>query len=357
MSQPATRRRPPWWPEDEPWPPRGRPRFARRFARRGIAIAVGILLFLFIINAITWSLFHDNHRGGWPFGFFFFAFFAIVVITGAARAARRFTQPVGDLLDGVEQLAAGDYSARVSERGSGDIRELSGSFNELAQRLQRLESERRNLVADVSHELRTPLSVIRGNLEGMSDGMYAPDPARMRMLIDEVDVIARLVEDFQTLSQAEAGALRLHPENADLKMLAESVVAGMRSRAEEKGVVLAIEATPGPTIAVDAVRIREVLENLVANAIRHTPAGGDVSVVLRWPFGEAELSVRDTGSGISAEDLPLVFERYRKSPDSSGQGLGLPIAKRLIEAHGGTLEVTSGPEPGTEFRARIPVRT
>ena len=121
--------------------------------------------------------------------------------------------------------------------------------------------------------------------------------------------------------------------------------------------VLAIEATPGPTFAFDAVRIREVLENLVANAIRHTPAGGDVSVVLRWPFGEAELSVRDTGSGISAEDLPLVFERYRKSPDSSGQGLGLPIAKRLIEAHGGTLEVTSGPGAGTEFRARIPVRT
>lgn len=356
----ASRRRPVWWPENEPWPPPRRRRFARWASRRAILIGAAVFGALFLLNAISWVVFGDRREanggdGPPPFVVVFFLLALAAGIFFTTRAARRAGK-VGGVLDAVERLSAGDYSTRVEAEGSHDARELGRSFNRLAERLGALEEQRRNLVADVSHELRTPLSVIRGNLEGIADGVYAAEPERVQLLLGEVAVMARLVEDLQTLSLAEAGALRIHPEPGDLADLVERIVAAWQGRAASKEVALTAGAAPGPTFPFDAVRMREVLENLVANALRHTPAGGSVSVTLSWPFGAAEIEVADSGPGISAEDVPFIFERYRKAADSSGQGLGLAIARRLVEAHGGEVAVkATGPE-GTVFLVRLPVR-
>lgn len=356
----ATRRRPPWWPENEPWPPPPRRGFARWASRRALLIGGAIFGALFLLNALSWMVFGDRRESGGgdgppPFVAVFFLLALVAGIFFTTRAARRAGR-VGGVLDGVERLSAGDYSTRVEVQGSREVRQLGASFNNLAERLSALEEQRRNLVADVSHELRTPLSVIRGNLEGIADGVYEAEPGRLQLLLEEVNVIARLVEDLQTLSVAEAGALRLYPEPGNLAAVVEGTAAAWRERAEAKGVTLLAEAQPGPEFAFDAVRMREVLENLVANALRHTPAGGSVTLQLAWPFGAAEIEVSDTGSGIPAEELPGVFERYRKSADSSGQGLGLPIARRLVEAHGGELTVKSTGAGGTVFLVRLPVK-
>jgi two-component system sensor histidine kinase BaeS len=350
------RRRPPWWPEGEEWPPPGGPRFARRFVRRFVLFALGFVVLVFVLNVLSFIIFGREH--GRPPGYVFGIAALVIGLTvfSTVRGARLFAQPVGQVMDAVERLAAGDYTTRVAVAGSKEVRELSLSLNQLAERLGSLEEERRNLVADVSHELRTPLSVLRGNVEGILDGIYEPEPERLQLLVDEVEVIARLIDDFQTLSLAEAGALRLHPEPANLAALVASVVSAFRERATAKGVSLTAEAPPGPEFPFDAVRMREVLENLLANALRHTPSGGAIGVTLAWPFGAAEISVADTGTGIPPEELPFVFERYRKSADSTGQGLGLPIARRLVEAHNGRIEVESQQGTGTTFRVLLPVR-
>jgi signal transduction histidine kinase len=212
------------------------------------------------------------------------------------------------------------------------------------------DEQRRNLLADVTHELHTPLTVIQGNLEGMLDGVYPSDEANLRSLLDETVMLSRLVEDLRTLALAESGALKLKNEPTDLRMLIRDSVAAFQAQADSAGVALTVEAGEDlPWLELDPGRIRQVLNNLLANALRYTPSGGVVSIHYTQDDRQALIEVHDTGPGIPPDELGHIFERFYKSTDSGGMGLGLAIAKHLVEAHGGTLTARSTPGQGTSM--------
>jgi two-component system, OmpR family, sensor histidine kinase BaeS len=225
-------------------------------------------------------------------------------------------------------------------------------------RLEVDENQRRRLLADVSHELRTPLTVVQGNIEAILDGVHEPDEPHLAAILEETRVLSRLVDDLRTVALSETGSLPLHREPTDLSVLATDAAGSFRAAADAAGVTLLIEiADDIPLLDVDPVRIREVLTNLVANALRHTPAGGSIAVDARVGDGRNDVvvTVRDTGSGIAPDLLPHVFDRFAKAPGSRGSGLGLAIARGLVEAHGGSIDVQSTPGSGSTFRFRIPL--
>jgi signal transduction histidine kinase len=335
----------------------------RRFARR-VALFVALFFgFLFIANALAFALFsglfdRDEHRGlGLPGAIL--GLVLLVAFLAAGRAVRRMAQPIGEVMEAADRVAAGDYAARVDERGPREIRRLARSFNAMAQRLEASEEHRRNLLADVAHELRTPLSVIQGNTEGILDGLYAPDRAHLEPVLEETRVMSRLLDDLQTLSTAEAGALRLHRAPVDPGELVADAVAAFRSSAEAAGVTLEPRVAPGlPAVEVDTVRIGQVLANLLQNALRHTPSGGSAVVAAdRVEGGLVAFAVEDTGPGIPAEVVPHVFDRFVKAAGSTGAGLGLAIARSLVEAHGGEITAENRPEGGTRVRFVLPTAT
>jgi signal transduction histidine kinase len=353
--------RPPWWPEGEPFPPPWRGR-GRRFPRRlGLVVALVLGLF-FVASGFVWRWLGGGGFGpvagerGWsgpPFPLIILGLLGVAFLAG--RAVRRLATPIGEVMEAADRVAGGDYSTRVQVRGPGEVGRLASSFNQMTERLQANETQRRALLADVAHELRTPLSVIRGNVEGMLDGVYPPDEAHLGPVLEETAVMARLLDDLQTLSTAEAGVLRLHRERVDPAALAEDAAAAFRSRADRTGVALECKAAgPVPEVDVDPVRIGEVLANLLTNAIRHTPPGGTVRVVVEAIAGGVAFTVSDTGPGIDARDLPHVFGRFVKSADSGGAGLGLAIARSLVEAHGGRITAASAPGQGTTMRFAVP---
>jgi two-component system OmpR family sensor kinase/two-component system sensor histidine kinase BaeS len=277
-------------------------------------------------------------------------------IVSFARWLRRMAAPVEDVMAAADRVAAGDYSVRVRDRGPGEMRRLSRSFNAMTERLGSDEERRRALLADVAHELRTPLSVIQGNAEGMLDGLYPADERHLTTVLEETKRMARLLDDLRTLSTAEAGALVLHREPVAPERLVEGAVEAFRTQAEERGLTLLERVDAGaPDLAVDPFRIGEVLSNLLSNAIRHTPAGGTVTVGASRDGDGVVFEVADTGSGIAPEHLPHVFDRYVKAADTGGSGLGLAIAKTLVEAHAGTISAESEPGHGTTIRFTLPV--
>jgi signal transduction histidine kinase len=228
----------------------------------------------------------------------------------------------------------------------------------MAERLAIDEAQRRDLLADVSHELRTPLAVIQGNVEAMLDGVHAADALHLAGVLEETRVLTRLVEDLRTISLAEAGTLALHREPTDVDALIAEATNSFRSQAAGAGVALELDAPDDlPLADVDPVRIREVVSNLVSNALRHTPAGGTVRLTARVDDGGRRLSVdvADTGTGIDPELLAHVFDRFAKGSGSRGSGLGLAIAKDLIEAHGGSISAESAPGAGTTIRFSLPL--
>jgi signal transduction histidine kinase len=225
-------------------------------------------------------------------------------------------------------------------------------------RLEASETQRRTLLADVSHELRTPLAVVQGNLEAMLDGVHPADPEHIATVLEETRVLGRLVEDVRTLALSDAGRLPLHAEPTDLDVLVTEAVGSFAAPAATAGITLTVEVPSDlPLVEVDPVRIREVVANLVANALRHTPSGGGVTVTgaLAADGRTAEIVVRDTGPGIDPSLLPHVFDRFAKSPDSRGSGLGLAIARGLVDAHGGSISVDSRPGEGAVFRFTLPI--
>src|SRR5947199_1599438 len=275
--------RPPWWPENEPFPPSGQeawPGVRRRFVRR-LALAVGLFFgLLFAANALAIAVFggafghQGTHRKFGP-ALIILGIGVLIAFVAARRAVRRVGAPVGDVMEAADRVAGGDYEARVEERGSLEMRRLARSFNAMAERLRANEDQRRNFIADVAHELRTPLSVIQGNAEGMLDGLYPADQEHLEPVLDETKVMARLLDDLQTLSTAEAGALRLHREPVDPGQLVEDAVAAFRSAAGAAGVAVESRVAGGlPALDVDPTRIGQVLTNLLSNAVRHTPRGG-----------------------------------------------------------------------------------
>ncbi len=352
------RGRPPWWPEDEPFPPKDWPRRHRRPAPRFFVFAlVAFVIFAVLIASFVAVLVQvfTLVAGGPPHPVVIalgviFLFFAL---TAGTRSARRIAAPVRDLIDAAERVERGDYSARVAPRGPRQVRSLVGAFNAMSARLERSEDERRRLLADVSHELRTPLTVMLGNVEALIDGLYAADRAHLETILEETKVLGRLVEDLRILSLAEVDALALHPEAVDVAALAKETAASFRAAADAAGVTLAAE---GDAVMVDAdpVRIHQVLANLVSNALRYTPRGGSVTTRVWSDAAAVTVSVRDTGPGVDAEVLPHLFERFRRSDESRGAGLGLAIAKTIVSAHGGTITAESAPGQGTEIRFTLP---
>jgi two-component system OmpR family sensor kinase/two-component system sensor histidine kinase BaeS len=278
-------------------------------------------------------------------------------MVAAAKTVRRTAVPLADVMEAADKVASGDHDVRVEERGSREMRGLARSFNAMTAKLRAGEEQRRNLLADVAHELRTPLSVIQGSAEGMLDGLYPADREHLEPLLEEARVMARLLDDLQTLSTAEAGVLRLHREPVEPAALVEDAIAAFRPQAAEAGVSLEPRVADGlPTLEVDPVRIGEVLANLVSNSLRATPTGGAVLVSAESEDDgrHVAFAVTDTGPGIPPDTLPHVFDRFVKSPGSRGAGLGLAIARSLVEAHDGQIVATSREGQGTTMRFTVP---
>jgi two-component system sensor histidine kinase BaeS len=355
------RRRPPWWPDDEPWPPvDGRGSEAWRhdgsqWAWRAGCFFLVALVVIALFAALAWEIGQALLGPGSPIGTIVVGILVVLVLAALVRAVLRATAPVGELIDAAGQVEAGDFSTRVSERGPREVRALARAFNSMSARLQAVDEERRSALADVSHELRTPLAVIQGNVEAMIDGVYPADRAHLEPLLEEIRHMERLIEDLRTLTLVEAGSLALHPEPTDLPALLRDVAAGFQSQAERAGVDLAVRAPDDlPAISLDPARIREVVANLLANALRHSSSGGHVDLIVEAAANEIAVTVRDTGSGIPADQLERIFDRFYRAPDSPGSGLGLPIAKSLVEAHGGAITATSAQELGTSIRFTLP---
>ncbi len=359
-------RRPPWWPTDEPWPPPGRPwaRMRRFFFWRIVGafvvlamVATGVCSLAFWLTFISW-----NRLGvppaALPVLFLGGLGVGLVGLFLLVRLLLRFTMPISQLMEAVGGVEAGDYSVRAVERGPTEVRALIRAFNAMAARLQQNEIQRRNLLADVTHELRTPLTVIQGNLEGLLDGVYPRDEAHLGSILEDTQVLARLIDDLRTLSLAESGALQLYREPTDLGVLASETVTSFRSQSQAGGVELSLDiAEDVPLLELDPVRIREVLANLIANALYYTPAGGKVQLTGQYNQAKQAVTVcvSDTGTGIPPENLPYIFDRFYKSGHSRGSGLGLAIAKNLVNAHGGEISVESVPGHGTTIRFTLPL--
>lgn len=355
--------RPPWWPENEPFPPSRGPGWAgkrRSFRRRfGFAVATFFLL-LFTTSALAVTLVSGALGVGNRRALVVPAAILGLLLLGAlfavaVWAVRRVAGPVGDVMDAADRVAGGDHEARVEERGPRETRMLARAFNEMTERLRTAEGQRRNLLADLAHELRTPLSVIRGNVEGILDGVYGADRAHLEPVLEESRVMSRLLDDLETLSTAEAGALRLYREPVDPGDLVDEAVAAFGPSAADAGITLEPRIAEGlPDIQVDRIRIGQVLANLLSNSVRHTPPGGSVVVAAVGIEDRVAFSVTDSGPGIPADDLPHIFDRFVKTADSGGAGLGLAIARSLVEAHSGEITASSEPGKGTTIRFILP---
>ena len=275
--------------------------------------------------------------------------------------SRRTLAPLQGLGATARRLGEGDLSQRAATDGPSEIRDLARNFNIMAEGLEEAERHRRNLTADVAHELRTPLSNIQGYLEAMRDGLVEPTTETIDTIHGQAVHLSRLVEDLRLLAQVEAGALQLSAVTVDLADLLHTSVEAVRLRAESREISVGLDVEDSlPEIEIDPTRISQVIGILLDNAINHTPEGGSVGISCRILDNAIEITASDTGPGISDDDLPLVFERfYRTDPSrdraTGGAGLGLTIARRLVEAHGGTLEVSSEPGEGSTFTVRLPL--
>jgi len=283
----------------------------------------------------------------------------LVILFAGALVYRRVGSPLAEMMAAADAVAGGDLSARVGERGRGDMGRLARRFNRMTAELERAEQARRNLTADVAHELRTPLQIIQGNLEGTLDGVYEPTPEHLRATLDETRRLGRLVGDLQTLSLVEAGQLPLYPREVDAADLLEDVALRFMAQAAEAGVTLKTQAGGPLPLHVDPDRLEQVLSNLTANALRHTPSGGRVMLAARAGGDGVELAVTDTGDGIPEADLPYVFDRFwrgdrARGRATGGSGLGLAIARQLVRAHGGTIRAESAAGAGSAFIVYLP---
>lgn len=359
----GSRGRPPWWPNDEPFPPRNRQgseawREMRRrfFWRAAIALLVFTVLISLAVSFLVTLV--TSWMGGQPSFALTGLFYVLIVLLLAAGVRRLFrgtAVPVGDLIEAAGRVEAGDYAVRVRERGPRELRSLAGAFNAMSAQLEETEAQRTRLLADVSHELRTPLTVMQGSLEGILDGLYPADELHLTPILEETRVMSRLIDDLRTLASAEAGSLSLHREPTDLGDLLTDAAAAFRSQADTAGVTIhAANVATLPTLDVDPERIRQVLANLLTNALRHTPRGERIDLAASASPDAITVTVADTGAGMPPEVLDRIFERFYRAPESRGSGLGLPIARELVRAHGGELTAESAPGQGTTLRFTLP---
>ncbi|MFF5497223.1 sensor histidine kinase [Streptomyces aquilus] len=280
-----------------------------------------------------------------------------VTVAVTAVVATRLVRPLRALTAAAQQPPELHVRVPVTTRDETGI--LAAAFNDLTERRERLEAQRKAMVSDIAHELRSPLTNIRGWLEVTRDGVVAPAPELLASLHEEALVLQRVIDDLQDLAAADAGTLRLHREPVAAGELLGQVAAAHRVAADTAGVTLRTRSDGEPWLDADPVRMRQALGNLVSNALRHTPADGTVTLSARADGDDVVLEVTDTGSGIAPEDLPHVFDRFWRAEKSrsrrtGGSGLGLPIVRHLMAAHGGTAEAASEPGTGSVFILRVP---
>ncbi|MGK7872429.1 MAG: sensor histidine kinase [Xenococcaceae cyanobacterium] len=289
------------------------------------------------------------------------------VIVGATAAgglsywvSRRIMQPLNQMKDITQKFAAGNLQERMPGSEIPELNQLGASFNRMAGSLEDVEKRRRELISDMTHELRTPLTVVRGYLEELADGSIEPSPELYMRLVRETRRLERLTNDLQELSKAEAGYLSINLQAVNLRPLLESLVERFSDQLLEDGPVLQLDCSPDlPPLLADIDRTEQVLVNLLGNSLRYTEKG---SITIRaWKDkGQVWVAVIDTGSGIAPEDLPHVFERFwradrSRSRYSGGTGIGLAIARRLVELQGGQIEVESKLDKGSAFRFFLPI--
>lgn len=298
-----------------------------------------------------------------------------LTVGASVLAGARLVRPLHALTGAAQRMRDGQEHASVPVSGDDEIGRLAAAFNDMSAHRARLEEQRKAMVSDVAHELRTPLSNIRGWLEAAQDGLADPDPAFVSSLLEEAVQLQHIIDDLQDLAAADAGVLRLHPEPVRVGELLSQVAAAHQARAETAGVTLTVEAGAVPILPADPVRLRQAVGNLVSNAVRHTPAGGRVTLRAygssgagtggsagsgsESDAGQVAIEVADTGTGIPAGDLPYVFDRFWRAEKSrsrrtGGSGLGLAIVRKLAEAHGGTASATSTEGVGSAFTLRLP---
>lgn len=273
----------------------------------------------------------------------------------------RFGKPLGEIFNAIDSVSEGNLKVRVKENKSDMFSELIKRFNKMVDELERADQQRRNLTADIAHELRTPLHIIQGNLEGVLDKVYEPTSEHINNTLDETKLLARLVEDLQTLSLAETGQLPLHPTRFLLADLIADLTSSFSSQAKEQGVDLSSRIdNPALELNADYDRLNQVLSNLVSNALRHTLQGGRITVEAESIQGQersVRIRVKDSGVGIASEDLPFIFDRFwrgdRSRTNRSNSGLGLAITKQLVLAHKGEIKVESELGNGTTFIIEI----
>ncbi len=286
----------------------------------------------------------------------------MIAIVVAAIISTRLARPISSLADASREVAGGDYAQRVPV-GSGELGDLAASFNDMAASLDATARRRHELIGDVAHELRTPISSLRGYVEGLEQGVFTPGPDAWRVLGDQASRLARLVDDLSDLWRAEADEMTLNPEDLDGPTLIADAVQRHRPAAGARSIELVAEADEPVHLRGDRARVAQVIDNLVGNAIRYTPERGSVRVRLEQRGTVAQVSVSDTGPGLTQDQLAQVFERfYRVDPsrsrDVGGSGLGLAIAKALAQAMGGRIWATSpGSGLGTTFTFELPIST
>ncbi|GIH21771.1 two-component sensor histidine kinase [Acrocarpospora phusangensis] len=283
----------------------------------------------------------------------------LVTLTVTVLAGVQLVRPLRALTGAVRRMEEGDLSPSVRIGRKDEIGSLAEAFNAMSTRRAQLEELRKAMVGDVAHELRTPLSNIRGWLEAAEDGVVAPDRALMSSLLEEALLLQHIIDDLRDLAEADAGELRLHKETFDVTDLLAQVAKVHRGNATTAGVTLSTPSDAPLDLHADPVRLRQAVANLVSNAVRHTPPGGTVTLSAHRDGPATVIEVADTGTGIGAEDLPLIFERFwrvdlSRNRRTGGSGLGLSIVRKLTEAHGGTATATSTPGHGSTFALRLP---
>ncbi|MER6442981.1 HAMP domain-containing sensor histidine kinase [Streptomyces sp. NPDC001185] len=302
----------------------------------------------------------------------------VITVTVTSLAGFRLVKPLRVLTTAAIRMEGGELSTRVPVRGQDEIARLSAAFNAMSERREQLETVRRAMTNDIAHELRTPVSNLRGWLEAVEDGIARPDADLVASLLGQALQLQHIIDDLRDLAAAEAGELRLSPVPVQVDDLLSTVVRAAKATADAQGVTLRLTADPSTVVDADPVRLRQMVDNPVSNAVRHTPAGGTVTLgasverreeslpgdLRAAPYGRRRsgfvlLTVSDTGCGIPAEELPHVFDRFWRSEksrnrQSGGSGLGLAIVRRLAEAHGGTVTVLSTPGEGTAVTLRLP---
>lgn len=278
--------------------------------------------------------------------------------------AYRLLIPVRELTNASEQLAAGDLSFRVPIHGNDELAILGKTFNQMAGSLQIAEENRQVMTADIAHELRNPLAVQRATLEALQDGIYESTPDRLGLILEQNQMLTRLVDDLSTLALADAGRLGLDKVPTDIYELLQRVAGKFSIQAAEHeqiiSIIKEIKGAASLVIQIDPIRVEQIINNLISNALRYNPDNGQIVIKLSTDQAEVIIDVIDQGPGIPEEALQHIFERFYRADKSrsrqeGGTGLGLAIARQLAEAHGGSLQAANRPTGGSMFTLTIPI--